>query len=180
VNILKSLGYPNRVVALLSPILAPVVGAFASWVAREVPGMPKSALNEIFLAAATIAIAPALLFMHNRFKWDVLQEKEQIAGAALSAGGAATADEFADLGIEPPGSELLALAGTAGVEDDFAEDVDDGASAELADDDEGEALADEEPFDDHEEFLDDISGILDEEDDLDDAGDPDEPARAGA
>jgi hypothetical protein len=99
------LGYPNRVIAILAPILAPVVGAFSSWLASKWPDIPKSDLNTVYLAGAIVAVAPALQFMHGQLKWDIQQdtkqEVEDVAGAVVTP----DADQFADLGIEPPASD---------------------------------------------------------------------------
>ena len=112
-SILRAFGYPNRVIAILAPILAPLVGAFSSWLASKWPDIPKSDLNEIFLAGAIVAVAPALQFMHGQLKWDLQQDsKPDAAGAPATETGLATpdADEFADLGIEPPSPDGEAVA----------------------------------------------------------------------
>jgi hypothetical protein len=103
-SILRAFGYPNRVIAILAPVLAPVVGAFSSWLASKWPDIPKSDLNEIFLAGAIVAVAPALQFMHGQLKWDLQQDGKAQATDGATTTGLATpdADEFADLGIEPP------------------------------------------------------------------------------
>jgi hypothetical protein len=110
VSILRAFGYPNRVIAVLAPILAPLVGAFSSWLASKWPDIPKSDLNEIFLAGAIVAVAPALQFMHGQLKWDLQQDTKQDAGAGAGAVATPDADQFADLGIEPPSPDGEAVS----------------------------------------------------------------------
>ena len=148
-SILRSLGYPNRVVALLTPILTPLAGWFATFVADRVPGIPKDALNEIFIAGSLVALAPALQFLHGRLKWDLQQdEKETVSLAA--AGPAPSADEFAALGIAPPAAAGDDLA-FEGDEEDASTDI-----------------------------LDEVGGLLDDEEELDGLADPLQTAASGS
>jgi hypothetical protein len=64
---------PNRIVALLTPLVfAPLAGAIATWAAENFPGVEVSsgALEEIFIAGALIALAPAAQWLHGWQKWE--------------------------------------------------------------------------------------------------------------
>jgi len=75
---------PNRIVALATPLVAPLAGAFAAWLSQTVPGVdiPADAIEEIFFVVLGVVAALALQFNHNRFKWDA---EEQRATTALEA-----------------------------------------------------------------------------------------------
>jgi hypothetical protein len=75
---------PNRIVALATPVVAPLAGAFAAWLSQTVPGVdiPADTMEEIFFVVLGVVAALALQFNHNRFKWDV---EEQRTSAALDA-----------------------------------------------------------------------------------------------
>jgi hypothetical protein len=160
VSILRSLGYPNRVVAILTPVLAPLAGWFATFIADRVPGVPKSALNEIFIAGSVLALAPALQFIQGRLKWDLQQDQKETL-AAVAPAVAPAADEFAALGIAAPAVAMPIPATEIEDEVDFAFDDDE---------DEEEASAD---------LLDEVGGLLDEEDELDELPDPLQTTPAG-
>jgi hypothetical protein len=86
---------PNRIVAFLTPLVfAPLAGVISTWAAENLPGVEisQSAMEEIFVAGALIALAPALQWLHG---W---QKYEARSAAALSV--AATA-------ITPPAAEML-------------------------------------------------------------------------
>jgi hypothetical protein len=73
---------PNRIVALLTPLVfAPLAGAIAAWVAENAPGVEvsASALEEIFIAGALIALAPAVQWLHG---WQKYESREAAAVAA--------------------------------------------------------------------------------------------------
>jgi hypothetical protein len=93
---------PNRIVALATPVIAPLAGAFAAWFTQELSGLgiPAEAVEETFLAVTGLVLALALQFNHNRFKWDVLLEP-----APAAAGGAPVDDD------ELLDDELLAFEG---------------------------------------------------------------------
>jgi len=67
---------PNRIVALATPLAAPLAGAFAAWISQHFPGAEaqQGAIEETFLAVTAAVLALALQFNHNRFKWDVAQQ----------------------------------------------------------------------------------------------------------
>jgi hypothetical protein len=70
---------PNRIVALLTPLVfAPLAGAIAAWVADNAPGIDvsASALEEIFIAGALIALAPAAQWLHG---WQKYESREAAA-----------------------------------------------------------------------------------------------------
>ena len=70
----------NRVVALATPLFAAAAGWVSTWLAENIPGVsiPQSALEEIFIAGALIALAPAAQWLHGWQKWEALE----IANAA--------------------------------------------------------------------------------------------------
>ena len=68
---------PNRIVALATPLVAPLAGAFAAWLSQNVPGVeiPADMIEEVFLLVLGVVSALALQFNHNRFRWDVEEQK---------------------------------------------------------------------------------------------------------
>jgi hypothetical protein len=71
----------NRVVALATPLFAAAAGWVATWLAENVPGVSISqdALEEIFIAGALIALAPAAQWLHGWQKWEARQADAQQA-----------------------------------------------------------------------------------------------------
>ena len=71
----------NRVVALATPLFAAAAGWVATWLAENVPGVSidQSALEEIFIAGALIALAPAAQWLHGWQKWEARQSEAQQA-----------------------------------------------------------------------------------------------------
>jgi hypothetical protein len=163
VSIVRALGYPNRIVALLAPLLSPIVGAFAAWLASKWPSIPEDSLNEIFLAASIIAIAPALQFIHGRLKWDLQQDQHQALGEGRSQIAPASADMFAALGIEAPVDDVPApdTEATADALDGSIDDL--GFDDDVLADDEEDA-ADDVVAEEDDEFVDDLDSDLDDED----------------
>ena len=112
---------PNRLVALLTPIAAPIAGYIASVLATEFPGLelPKSAVEEIFIAGSLIALAPAAQWLHGWQKWEQQQAQTEAAVAVATVDAAAPpptvqvdiqqddgfdqAESFADEGFEDEG-----------------------------------------------------------------------------
>jgi hypothetical protein len=78
----------NRVVALATPLFAAAAGWVATWLAENVPGVSISqdALEEVFIAGALIALAPAAQWLHGWQKWEARQAETrqalEIANAA--------------------------------------------------------------------------------------------------
>jgi hypothetical protein len=73
---------PNRIVAILTPLVfAPLAGVISTWAAENLPGVQisQSAMEEIFVAGALIALAPALQWLYG---W---QKHEARAADALAA-----------------------------------------------------------------------------------------------
>jgi hypothetical protein len=73
---------PNRVVAVLTPLVfAPVAGAITAWLADNFPGVEVSqgALEEIFIAGALIALAPAAQWLNGWQKFEARQAEAQQA-----------------------------------------------------------------------------------------------------
>ena len=137
---------PNRLVALLTPIAAPIAGYIASVLATEFPGLelPKSAVEEIFIAGSLIALAPAAQWLHGWQKWEQQQAQTEAAVAVATVEAAAPPptvqvdiqqDEgFTDEGFEDEGFEEEGFDSSFELDefDDF-DDLDD------------ELFADEEP-----------------------------------
>ena len=111
---------PNRIVALATPLAAPLAGAFAAWLSQHLPGAAaqQEAIEETFLAVTGLVVALALQFNHNRFKWDVTQHE-----AVSSTTGAAVAPvEIDDEPALPPALEPLDLDEV--LDDDEVPDMD--------------------------------------------------------
>src|SRR5919106_5142692 len=90
---------PNRVVAVITPLVfAPLAGAVAAWLAEHFPGfnVDQNALEEIFIAGALIALAPAAQWLHGWQKFEARQAEMErdvaVAEAAAPAIAAAAAE----------------------------------------------------------------------------------------
>lgn len=136
---------PNRIVAVLTPLVfAPLAGACAAWLSQHFPGVDvdKDALQEIFIAGALIALAPAAQWLHGWQKYEARQGELTNALAIASAGtagagGAAGAEgpvtaEIVDEELEWP-DELDQL--------DALDDLDDLDESSVDDEDPAEAWA---------------------------------------
>ena len=81
---------PNRVVALLTPLAAPLAGWLTTWIATHFPGLdiPQNALEEIFIAGSLFALAPSAQWLHGWQKWEAQQAhtEEAVQLATISAG----------------------------------------------------------------------------------------------
>ena len=87
----------NRIVALLTPLVfAPLAGVISTWAAENLPGVnvPASAVEEIFIAGALIALAPAVQWLHGWQKWEARKDGELALAAATLVGA-------------PPAAEML-------------------------------------------------------------------------
>ncbi len=76
---------PNRIVALATPIAAPIAGAAATWLAQNFPGVniPASALEEIFIAAAVVVLGSSAQWLHGYQKFEAREAAAtQVADAA--------------------------------------------------------------------------------------------------
>ena len=124
----------NRVVALATPLFAAAAGWVATWLADNVPGVSidQGALEEIFIAGALVALAPAAQWLHGWQKWEARREEAQQAVEIANAA--------------PPTLIAVEAGGDAGLFDEAGEvdELDElEALEELEDLDEG--LLEEEP-----------------------------------
>ena len=71
----------NRVVALATPLFAAAAGWVATWLAENVPGVSidEGALEEIFIAGALVALAPAAQWLNGWQKHEARQAEAQQA-----------------------------------------------------------------------------------------------------
>ena len=75
----------NRTVALLTPLVfAPLAGFASTWAAEHLPGVdvPPDQLEQIFIAGALIALAPALQWMHGWQKYEARRAGQDAAARA--------------------------------------------------------------------------------------------------
>jgi hypothetical protein len=105
---------PNRIVAFLTPLVfAPLAGVISTWAAENLPGVnvPSSAVEEIFIAGALIALAPAVQWLHGWQKYEQRREADlAVAAATLTAPTVAAAlpplepdvpeEDFADIDLD--------------------------------------------------------------------------------
>jgi hypothetical protein len=127
----------NRVVALATPLFAAAAGWVATWLAENVPGVSidQGALEEIFIAGALVALAPAAQWLHG---WQKYEQRRAEAQQAVEIATVAA----------PPTLIALEPDGDAGPFDEFGEfdELDDLAELEDLDEFDEELLAeDEEP-----------------------------------
>jgi hypothetical protein len=89
----------NRAVALATPLFAAAAGWVATWLAENVPGVTISqdALEEVFIAGALIALAPAAQWLHG---WQKYEARQADAQQALELANAAPPTLIA---VEPDG-----------------------------------------------------------------------------
>ena len=122
---------PNRVVAVATPLIfAPLAGAVTAWLAEHFPGfsVDQNALEEIFIAGALIALAPAAQWLHG---WQKYEDRQ-----ATAAEQSIEAEEAAVVAVGEP-DELEDLSGLDELSElDDLDDLD-----ELEDLDEDEELA---------------------------------------
>jgi hypothetical protein len=78
----------NRAVALATPLFAAAAGWVATWLADNVPGVSidQGALEEIFIAGALVALAPAAQWLHG---WQKFEAREADAQHAVELANAA-------------------------------------------------------------------------------------------
>ena len=131
---------PNRLVALITPFAASLAGWVATQAATQLPGLdlPKSALEEIFIAGALIALAPAAQWLHGWQKWETQQAQTEAAVAVATVDAAAG-----------PPTVQVDIQQDEGLEQDEGFEEDDGFDASFGldefDDFDDELFADEEP-----------------------------------
>ena len=148
---------PGRVVAVATPIVAPLAGLFAAWLADIGFDVDKNQITAIFIAGATIAFGKAALWLKG---WQDWEKRQDLGLAALSSDARleeaasprsiATADgvvpELAMSGNDEVAGDDQLVAGEAEEEllaDGIDEDIDDVDDDELLDD-EDLAFADDE------------------------------------
>lgn len=159
----------NRIVALLTPLVfAPLAGAVAAWLAEHFPGIDvdQGDLQQIFIAGALIALAPAAQWLHGWQKHEARQAEleRDLALASVAAPAALPADELAGDVEEDdfdPADEFAGEEEEFDSQDAFAQD--DGGQDEL------DALDALDPSDDFDDDLDEMTEIeaLGDEDSLD-------------
>jgi hypothetical protein len=74
----------NRIVALLTPLVfAPLAGVVSTWAADNLPGvtLPPDKVEEVFIAGALIALAPAAQWLHGWQKYEARQDAAITAAA---------------------------------------------------------------------------------------------------
>src|SRR3954465_8696921 len=79
---------PNRIVAVLTPLLfAPLAGSVSALAAEYFPGLdvPSSALQQIFIAGALIAFAKAAQWTHGWQKYEARGARSSAPAAPLDA-----------------------------------------------------------------------------------------------
>jgi hypothetical protein len=79
----------NRFVALLTPLVfAPLAGFVSTWAAEHMPGVdiPPDKLEQVFIAGALIALAPAAQWLHG---WQKFEAREADAQHAVELAHAA-------------------------------------------------------------------------------------------
>jgi hypothetical protein len=89
---------PNRIVAFLTPLVfAPLAGVISTWAAENLPGVniDPRAMEEIFIAGALIALAPAAQWLYG---W---QKNEAREAAALALGATSVTPVLAEVPAEP-------------------------------------------------------------------------------
>jgi hypothetical protein len=67
----------NRVVALLTPVVAGGVGTAAAWVAEKLPGVNQGQVEEIFIAGIVAVLAPAAQWLYGWQKYEAQQAEAQ-------------------------------------------------------------------------------------------------------
>lgn len=114
---------PNRIVAFLTPLVfAPLAGVISTWAAENLPGVniPQDAMQEIFIAGALIALAPAAQWLHGWQKFEQTREVGLAAAAATLTGPSVAAETL------PPQEPDLADEDFEDLEDiDDLDDLDD-------------------------------------------------------
>jgi hypothetical protein len=94
----------NRIVALLTPLVfAPLAGVISTWAANNLPGvtLPPDKIEEVFIAGALIALAPAAQWLHGWQKYEAREDQALLAASTgfntTSVVAAAPVEEDLDL-----------------------------------------------------------------------------------
>jgi hypothetical protein len=151
---------PNRIVAVLTPLLfAPLAGSISALAAEYFPGvdLPSSALEQIFIAGALIAFAKAAQWTHGWQKYEAREADRTATADQLDAREAVISARESEFG----GSyDLAPVEDQEAIEDyDTAGDGDYGDGAGLAAEGEyadeyDDSLADDPDLDYDDEYLD--------------------------
>ena len=137
----------NRIVALLTPLVfAPLAGFASTWAAERLPGVdiPPDQMEQIFIAGALIALAPAAQWLHG---WQKHEAREADALAAAATGfGIVPVAPVAVAALPEPEDEV-AYEEDEDVEDveDVEDDVDDLDDLDDFDEFEDTSVAEDEP-----------------------------------
>ena len=94
----------NRIVALLTPLVfAPLAGVISTWAAENLPGVnvPASAVEEIFIAGALIALAPAVQWLYGWQKWEARKDGELAVATTTLVGAPVVAEVLPPPELEP-------------------------------------------------------------------------------
>jgi hypothetical protein len=123
---------PNRMVALLTPVLAVAAGTAATWLAEAGLDVSATELQAIFVAVLAAVLAPAAQWLHGAQKFERHQsELEQLALVADTSAAEQSAE---------------AESGAAGYYEDDDDGYEDAYDDGYADDDDyDEAARDEQP-----------------------------------
>jgi len=150
---------PNRIVAVLTPLLfAPLAGSISALAAEYFPGvdLPSSALEQIFIAGALIAFAKAAQWTHGWQKYEAREADRSASADQLDAREAVISARESEFGggydlapVEDQG--MMAGYATAG-EGEYGDDPGLATEGEYADEYD-ELLADD-PDLDYDEYLD--------------------------
>lgn len=128
---------PNRIVAVATPLLfAPLAGAVSAWLAVHFPGfnIDRNALEEVFIAGALIALAPAAQWLHG---WQKFEARQADIAKEVAVEGTSAPEEFTGASSDGQAGfeELEELDDLEDLEDlESLEDLDDLALDELEDD----------------------------------------------
>jgi len=149
---------PNRIVAVLTPLLfAPLAGSVSALAAEYFPGLdvPSSALQQIFIAGALIAFAKAAQWTHGWQKYEAREAESSASADQLDAREAVISARESEFGgaydLAPvEDQEVMEDYDTAG-EGEYGDDAGLAAEGEYADDD---LLADDPDLDYDDEYLD--------------------------
>jgi hypothetical protein len=116
---------PNRVVAVLTPLVfAPLAGAIAAWLAKNVPGANVSSdqLTGIFITGALIAFGKSAQWLHGWQKWE---EREAAATTAADQADAQQASAAPLTAVEPGADEDVGFdLGDGTLDEELFDDAD--------------------------------------------------------
>jgi hypothetical protein len=97
---------PNRLVALVTPLAAPLAAYASAWAAKHIPGveLDESQLEAIFIAGLAAVLVPAAQWLHGWQKFEAREaDHEHAIELAVANGGTVAADAAAAPDFEPEG-----------------------------------------------------------------------------